>query len=176
MPDQPYRFLELDAETRALMTSELDLDITQHGSPYAGSGTLTPKGEADYPDLLRSAIASGSEVDLVASLRRDGRESPDRVDNALRLGRSEFNRYYIRAICRRATAHGTTEVVVYRARESESHRSGSDELVGTTQSAPRILASVRASQGGDAATGIGRVNSGITVRCGCVACLAVGEP
>ena len=170
MIEEPYRFVELDPDTRAFMLAELDLDLNQHGRPYQGK-FLTEKGLADYEQLLRESITGGDEVEFVAALNQDERVTDDVSDAARRLGRTEFNRYYIRGVCRRAGSHGTNAVVVYRAHGSEVPRATSTSLVGTEQSAPRILANMRASQGDDTDTGLGRVNSGLTVRCGCTTCL-----
>lgn len=171
MIDDPYVFLELDEVTREFMISELEFDIAANGYPYRGKGTLTARGVDDYAALLRTAIATGSEVDLVAALKDCGRVEEVPVDAARRLGRTEFNRYYIRGICLRANAHGTNSVVVYRAHGAAAPRSGSQDMVGREHSAPRILANIRGSQGMDTETGLGRVNSGISVRCGCLTCL-----
>ena len=171
MESTNFNFLELDAETRALMLRELRLDISSQEGPYLGVG-LTARGKADYVSLLEGAIQLGSEVELVDGLNEEGRVVDSPVDAARKLGNTEFNRYYIRAICLRASAHGTNVVSVYRAQGSTSPRSASVALIGSDQPAPVILANVRGSQGGDPATGLGRVNSGLTVRCGCASCLA----
>src|ERR1035437_10359911 len=58
MIEEPYRFVELDPDTRAFMLAELDLDLNQHGRPYQGK-FLTEKGLADYEQLLRESITGG---------------------------------------------------------------------------------------------------------------------
>jgi len=169
MEQTSFNFFELDGETRQHMLSELNLDISTQGSPFLGAG-LTERGRTDYASLLELALTSGSEAALVDSLNEQGRVVDSPVDSARKLGRTEFNRYYIRGICLRAASHGTNEVVVYRAHGSASPRSSSIALVDSVQSAPVILANIRGSQGGDPATGLGRVNSGLSIRCGCEKC------
>ena len=173
MVDDPYEFVELDELTRDFMLAELQADIDLNGSPYISKKTLTPRGREDYTELLRAAIANGDETVLVSALNQHERVVDAPIDAALRLGRTEFNRYYIRGICLRAHAHGTNSVTVYRAHGSEVARPSSTDLVDREQFAPRILANVRGSQGFDPETNVGRVNSGISVRCGCVSCMAV---
>jgi hypothetical protein len=164
-----FNFLELDPETRSLMLIELRLDLASQEGPFLGVG-LTARGRADYVSLLEHAIRTGNEADLVARLNEEGRVVESPADAARKFGRTEFNRYYIRGICLRASAHGTNVVSVYRARGSASPRSASLALIGSDQPAPVVLANLRGSQGEDPATGLGRVNSGLTIRCGCASC------
>lgn len=164
--DEPYSFLELDDETRGYMLAELEQDIATHGHPYRGKGTLTERGLEDYAALLANALSNGDETDLVTALKEYGRLASSAADAARKLGRTEFNRYYIRGVCRRAAAHGTNTVVVYRAHGSVVRRESSKELEDNEQSAPRILANLRGNFL-DPESGLGRVNSGLSVRCGC---------
>jgi hypothetical protein len=164
-----FNFLELDAETRAHMLSELKFDVSSQGAPFLGA-VLTARGRADYGSLLEHAIQTGTEADLVDRLNEEGRVVASPVDAARKLGRTEFNRYYIRGICLRAWSHDTNVVFVYRAHGSASPRSTSIALIDSDQPAPVVLANVRGSQGADPATGLGRVNSGLSIRCGCASC------
>ena len=170
--DEVYTFRELDNETRQLMLDELEQDVAEHGHPYRGTGTLTEAGLNKYAGLLTDALTKGNEGSLVAALNGPGLVASPVSDAARRLGWTEFNRYYIRGICRRAAAHGVTAVHVYRARVSMAKRTKSEELDNQSLSAPRILANLRGNLL-DPDSGLGRVNSGITLRCGCQTCLAV---
>src|SRR5690349_17329334 len=123
-----FYFENLDAETRKWMLAELDEDLAQnrlHISPY-----LSGQGVHDYPKLLREALERGNEDSLAEALRQQRRieRSADRKkpsggyaivtvpENAAQvLAESEFNRYYIRGVARRAVEAGIPEVVVYRA-------------------------------------------------------------
>lgn len=170
MIDDPYVFLELDETTRALMLEELDTDLETHGHLYP-SKTLTERGHADYVELVRQAIIDHDEAWLTDRINEESRVAPEPVDAARRLARTEFNRYYIRGICRRAEQHGSTTVIPYRAHESREERQDSILLEGEPQSAPRILANLRGKAVlGDPESGLGKVNSGMSARCGCSEC------
>lgn len=170
MIDDPYVFQELDATTRGLMLEELNFDLEEHGRLYP-SKVLTEQGLADYPDLMRRAITDHDEAWLTDRLNEQLRVAATPVDAGRRLARTEFNRYYIRAICRRAEQHRSTTVVPYRAHESQVKRLDSILLDDQPQSAPRILANLRGkAMQGDPESGLGRVNSGMSARCGCDEC------
>ncbi|MEV5003660.1 hypothetical protein [Nocardioides sp. LML1-1-1.1] len=167
-----FNFFELDRSTRAHMMDELELDIARYAHPYEGV-SLTPAGVIAYVGLLRAAIEHGSEMDLIASLSDGSRVTDTPVDAARRLGSTEFNRYYMRAICLRAQAHGTNTVVGHRLRDSNVSRKTSDRLEGMPLSAPKVIENLRARLGQDSETGLGRPNSGMSIRCGCGPCIAV---
>lgn len=154
------------------MSAELDRDIATYGHPYQGE-FLTERGNADYIGLLRSALMTGTEVDLIVALNQDDRVLCSPVDAARRLASTEFNRYYMRAICLRAQAHGTNTVVAHRLRGSKEHRLSSDDLEGRRLSAPMVLENLRGRAGMDSETGLGRPNSGLSLRCGCERCISV---
>lgn len=154
------------------MAAELDLDIERYEHPYQGV-YLTPTGLSDYVGLLRAAMAGGTEMSLIAALNEADRVSATPADAARRLGSTEFNRYYMRAICLRAQGHGTNAVVGHRLRDSNVPRKTSDGLEGTRMSAPRILENLRGRLGRDTETDLGRPNSGMSLRCGCASCWAV---
>lgn len=165
-----FEFLELDESTRVLMLDELELDLEAHGEPYRGKN-LTERGHADYPELLRQAITDHEEVWLTDQLNREGRCNASPVDAARRLAQNEFNRYYIRGICRRAAEHGTNIVISYRARKSQNPRPESIRLENQPHPAPRILANLRGrAQEGDPESTLGAVGSGMSARCGCPEC------
>jgi hypothetical protein len=150
----------LDERTRRLMLDEMEGDIAAnrlHISPY-----LSGQGQRDYPNLMRTAIESGSDDTLAAELsqqRRIERAAPRRdqsdgfslvavPSNAAQvLSESEFNRYYIRALARRALEDGITELVVFRAKAVERPRPESDALVESTIEPQAILDDLRAHSG-----------------------------
>jgi hypothetical protein len=168
----------LDERTRQLMLEELEQDIRAnrlHISPV-----LSGQGQRDYPNLLREAIQSGTDDTLAQNLLRQRRlaRTQDRrkpqggytiasVPEAAAetLAQSEFNRYYIRAVSRRALEAGLAEVVVYRARPSRQPRPESEALVETTLPAEALLADLRAHPGEGGALGMPPgPNSGLSVR------------
>ena len=168
----------LDDRTRQLMLEEMDYDIAHnqlHISPL-----LSGQGERDYPNLLREAIQNGSDETLAQSLRahrRLIRTQPRRKpkggyaiastpENAAEmLGESEFNRYYIRALARRALEDGIPELVVYRAKTVQSPRPESEALVETTLPAGDLLEDLRSHPGEPPTLGVpSGPNSGLSVR------------
>jgi len=150
----------LDDRTRQLMLEEMEYDIAQnqlHISPL-----LSGQGERDYANLLREAIQSGSDETLAESLRvhrRLSRALPRRKpkggygiastpENAAdMLAEGEFNRYYIRALARRALEDGIQELVVYRARRVQNPRPESEARVETTLSPAELLEDLRSNTG-----------------------------
>ena len=169
----------LDPRTRALMLEEVDYDIARqqlHISPY-----LSGQGQHDYENLLRQAIESGDETTLAARLsehRRIARTAHRRKPEggyaivtvphnaAETIAESEFNRYYIRALCRRAIEENIEELIVYRAKPVREPRAESEELVESTVNAQALLEDLRKHTGNTPPEmGIpGGPNSGISVR------------
>ena len=169
----------LDDRTRQLMLAEMEYDISNnsfHISPF-----LSGQGQRDYANLLREAIESGNDETLAQDLRthrRLIRTLPRRKpkggyaiaatpENAAEvLSESEFNRYYIRALARRAMEDGIPELVVYRAKQVSSPRPESEALVETTISPEDLLEDLR-SHPGDEPPSLGvpsGPNSGLSVR------------
>lgn len=172
-------FENLDERTRQLMLDEMEYDIAHnqlHISPL-----LSGQGERDYPNLLREAIQSGSDETLAQNLREHRRLSralPRRKpkggysiastpENAAQvLAESEFNRYYIRALARRAIEDGIPEVVIYRAKSVQSPRPESEARIETALSPEELLEDLR-SHPGDEPPSLGvpaGPNSGLSVR------------
>lgn len=169
----------LDERTRALMLEEVAYDVERqqlHISPY-----LSGQGQHDYENLLRQAIESGDETTLAARLgehRRIARTAHRRKPEggytivtvprnaAETIAESEFNRYYIRALCRRAIEDGVDELIVYRAKPVREPRPGSEDLVEATVDPQALLQDLR-EHTGDALPEMGipgGPNSGISVR------------
>ena len=105
----------LDDRTRQFMLDEMNYDIAHdqlHISPF-----LSGQGQRDYIHLLQDALQNGNDETLARDLRlhrRLIRTLPRRKpsggytiastpENAAEvLAESEFNRYYIRGLARRA--------------------------------------------------------------------------
>ena len=169
--------LQLDDDTRTLMLQELEYDLERnqlHISPY-----LSGQGVHDYADLLREAMESGDETtlaDMLNQMRRITRTAHRRLPQggynivsvpsnaAEMIAEDAFNRYYIRAICRRALADGFDEVIVYRAKPASSPRPHSEELLETAVNPANLLEDLRHFSGEETIMGIpGGPNSGISV-------------
>ena len=101
------RYESLDAETRAFMLEEIEMDIAAEGiylSPY-----LTQRAQGDWPDFLREAVRSGSDDTLARQLRaarslntttmrrtRSGYTQAKVPHNAAEvMAEGEFNRFYV---------------------------------------------------------------------------------
>ena len=172
-------FENLDERTRQLMLAEMDYDIERHElhiSPF-----LSGQGQRDYEKLLRDALQSGNDETLAQSLRehrRILRTLPRRnpkggysisatPENAAQvLAESEFNRYYIRALARRAIEDGIRELVIYRAKPVSTPRPESEARIETSLPPQDLLDDLR-SHPGDEAPSLGvpsGPNSGLSVR------------
>jgi hypothetical protein len=169
----------LDSRTRQLMLEELEYDIAHsqlHISPF-----LSGQGQRDYVYLIRDAIQNGNDETLAENLkmhRRINRTQPRRQpkggysiaatpENAAHLlAESEFNRYYIRGLARRAIEDGIPELVIYRAKPVQNPRPESEARVETTLSPQDLLDDLRAHPGDEPPTlGVpSGPNSGLSVR------------
>lgn len=173
-------FPNLDERTRQLMLDEMQFDIDHnqlHISPL-----LSGQGQMDYVNLLREAIESGSDETLAKKLRehrRIVRTLPRRKPKgdgyliaatggnaADVLAESEFNRYYIRALARRAIEDGIGELIVYRAKPVRNPRPESEAMIESTLPAEDLLTDLRAHTGDEVPTlGVpSGPNSGLSVR------------
>lgn len=168
------RLENLDARTRRYMLEEVDRDVAA-GTLYIGR-LLNDSGKRDYPGLLKTAIESGNDATLAEALRiggrfrpaerrRDGSEPTTRSNAAEMLAEGEFNRFYIRGVCRRAIDDGISEIEVYRARYSENPRDESAHLVGKRYVPADVLDDLRANPGRAPKLGVPPgPNSGLSVR------------
>jgi hypothetical protein len=172
-------FENLDDRTRQLMLDEMEYDIANnqlHISPF-----LSGQGQRDYANLLREAIQGGNDETLAQNLRdhrRILRTLPRRnptggysiaatAENAAQvLAESEFNRYYIRALARRAIEDGIQQLVVYRAKPVQNPRPESEARVETVLSPQELLDDLRSHLGDERPTlGVpSGPNSGLSVR------------
>jgi hypothetical protein len=81
------------------------------------------------------------------------------------LAEGEFNRFYIRALCRRAIANGIPRLVVFRAKTVSNPRPESQEKIWLQIDPIVTLTDLRASPGVETALGIpGGPNSGLSVK------------
>ena len=171
-------YANLDNRTRELMLEEVEYDIARnqlHISPF-----LSGQGQHDYANLLQDAIQHGNDESLAESLRshrRLERALPRRQpkggfsiaaapSNAADiLAESEFNRFYIRGLARRAIEEGISEVVIYRAKPVQSPRPESEALIESTLSPEELLEDLRSHPDESPALGVpSGPNSGLSVR------------
>jgi hypothetical protein len=169
----------LDDRTRQLMLDEMEYDVAHnqlHISPF-----LSGQGQRDYANLLREALQSGNDETLAENLRghrrilrtlprhnpKGGYSISAIPENAAQvLAESEFNRYYIRALARRAIEDGITELVIYRAKPVSNPRPESEARIETTLSPQELLDDLRSHPGDEPPTlGVpSGPNSGLSVR------------
>lgn len=171
-------YVNLDERTRELMLEEVEYDISHnqlHISPL-----LSGQGQQDYVNLLRQAIQSGNDETLAEDLkarRRITRALPRRkpkggfsiaaapINAAEMLAESEFNRFYIRALARRAIEEGITDLVVYRAKPVQNPRPESEALIEATLPPQELLDDLRAHTDEPPELGVpSGPNSGLSVR------------
>lgn len=149
----------LDAETRAMMRSEVESDIAN--AVLYESSRLSARGRDGYPTLLLEAVDRGDDRSLGNDLRMhrrmNAKETATRggktftkdvpVTAPQTLAEGEFNRFYARGLCRRAIAEGVTHVRVYRAKNVASPRSTSEVMIGNLIDAKALLEDLRTSRG-----------------------------
>lgn len=171
-------FANLDGETRKWMIEEIAFDAkadTLYRSPW-----LTQGGQGDWEELLRDAAANGNDDTLAAQLRLSGRiahtaqrRKPKtygyttyRVPvTAPEIMACEFNRFYVRGLCRRAIAEGVPRLEVYRAKAVDQPRPGSPGKVGLLVDPEVILVDLRNTPGVEPTFGIpSGPNSGLCLR------------
>jgi hypothetical protein len=175
----PLNYQNLDARTRAYMLEEIDMD-TSAGSLYISS-YLTSQGKQDWPQMLRTAAQGGTDATLATQIAQGGRlaRTTERrkpkgggmytasvpVNAPEVMSEGEFNRYYVRALCRRAIDDGATGLVVYRAKQVSNPRPESEAKIGATVSPTALLQDLRTTVGVEPALGVPPgPGSGLTVR------------
>lgn len=170
-----FAYRDLDEKTRNLMLQELEFDL-QNDKVYI-SGRLNDHGESNYLSALRTAISSGNDQTLAVQIRtgylkanetytRNGKVHTRRLDpNAANmLAEGEFNRYYMRALCRRVMEFKNGSLIVYRAKEVSNPRSGSQTKIGEEVNPQSLLLDLRENIGIDTFLGLpAGPNSGLSV-------------
>jgi hypothetical protein len=176
--DMGLEYKNLDDRTRTIMLAEIEHDITA-GTLYL-SDNLSSRGKTEYPDLLREASKTGTDLTFGIQIRsrlnpyekprqlKSGEFSkpPIMRDNAHEmLGEGQFNCFYIRAICVRAIEDKLPGVFVYRAKPVQNPRPESEQKIGQSVSPQLLLNDLRANKGINTALGLpAGPNSGLSVR------------
>lgn len=169
-----FKFNNLTEKTRRYMVEEVNYDI-QNKCLYI-SERLSYTGKLVYVDLLLKNIESGNEETFAQSLlgkfsptylrsNKNGGCSPVKMpyNQNETLAEGEFNRFYIRALCRIAILEGK-KLRVYRAKYSNCPRIESESKIGTFINAEQLLIDLRKSVGTDTALGLPPgPNSGLSV-------------
>ena len=168
-------YKNLDGETRKFMLEELEMDL-KSGTVYI-SPRLNSTGQQGWVILLKQAIEHDdtwlenqlSDGNLLnqseTSHTKSGKIISKQVQMtaAQTLAEGEFNRYYIRGVCRRAINESIQEVEIYRGKEVQNPRAESQTMVGQKRNCKQLLDDLRRSKGVEPALGLPRPNSGLTV-------------
>ena len=120
-----YCFPDLDEQTRLIMISELEFDI-RTGLFYEPL-SMTTSGMISYKRLLKECFEKGTPETLQQKLtssffretNRNGRKIPSNIREMVSF--SDFNRYYVGALQRRAFSEGK-KLCAYRATQVMNER------------------------------------------------------
>lgn len=170
-------FINLDEKTRRFMLEEIDAD-TKAGKLYFSS-YLSEKGKSDWPQLLRVAAETLNDVWFGEQLRMNGRLNRTTrrrkpkggyttvnvpVTAYETLSEGEFNRFYIRGLCRRAVEDKISYVEIYRAKTVAEPRSESQAKLGMKIDPAELLADLRQNVGVETSSGFPGPNSGLSAK------------
>ncbi len=157
-------------EVRDLMLEEVEFDISNNNiylSAYMSPNDSSVKEE--YIKLLKEMIEKGSVGEFEQrvspmlsshSFNRGGRAKGP--DSHIIFANGEFNRYYIRGVCKKVMA-SNGGIIIYRAKESDVHRYESDAKIGMEPDPSILLEDLRGHQGMSTELGIALPNSGLSV-------------
>jgi hypothetical protein len=89
------------------------------------------------------------------------------------LAEGEFNRFYIRGLCRRALGAGIAQLIIYRAKTVGSPRAESELRIGATLDPTELLQDLRANIAVETCLGVPPgPNSGLCVKLAALANVA----
>ncbi len=168
----------LNERTRAFMLNEIELDVIKKNLYI--SKRFNEIGREKYLELLKSAAQKHDDNWLANELRRLGcikafierkMASGDittvkvPVNAAETFAEGEFNRFYIRGLCRAAIEDGILELEICRGKEVKQPRPESLARIGKMVPAGKLLEDLRVSPGVEPALGVpSGPNSGLTAR------------
>jgi hypothetical protein len=146
MLEQQYNLRHLTekiaSEVRQRMLEELHWSLESNKIYF--SKHFSPTGEENYPHLLKNALESGNPNTLEESLNLPGNFEPDSPRKAAQtFAWDEFNKYYMRALCRLAQELAGYELIVVRGRQSRNPKPESDRLIGAKKDPVKLLNGLR---------------------------------
>ncbi|MEQ1346091.1 hypothetical protein [Acinetobacter seifertii] len=167
-----FNFENLNEDIRRKMLDEIEFDISNN-QLYL-SKRFNAKGNLNYQEILIKHIKTGNEVSFGQELKLSNcfnaveqtKTGPKKVPfNAHEtLSESEFNRFYIRALCLIAI-ESNKELEVYRAKLVQTSRSASQEKIGNLVNPIQLLKDLRSNIGVDTALGLpAGPNSGLSLK------------
>lgn len=162
---------------RRLMLDELEYDVSNNSlyinpllKPDSATNylqKLVAALEAGSPESFASALDEGSSFQAEQTYVRQGRSVTAKLpaNYGMTLAAGEFNRYYMRAVCRQAMAQGAMAVEFYRAKAVSTPRQAADERLGRRIDPQTLLADLRQTNFERPSDyGLGAPNSGLSVR------------
>jgi hypothetical protein len=153
---------------KELMLDEINLDERENRIYLSKFMPSHIKGK--YIQILRNEIQNGSDITLGEKITQlllstsplSGRTKPWNAHVTFSEG--EFNRFYIRGVCRKAIELGK-KVIVYRAKKVANPRHESQAKIGLRIDPEVLLNDLRIHQGVDTALGLpAGPNSGLSVK------------
>ncbi len=166
-----FNFVNLTDSVRTKMLSEVEMDISKDNIYI--SGRLNELGAEKYVEFLKESIENGTEETLEALIDdnnclndtefSNGKTKKVPSNAAQLIAQSEFNRFFIRAVCLEAIENGIENVEVYRARESSWSRPESEVMIGKQINPTELLEDLRSSIG-IAPQILPEINSGLSIK------------
>lgn len=169
---------DLDGEVRAFMRRELQDDI-ETGMLFINP-RLNARGVNCWAELLGEAIMRHDDDWLAHELRArsllktsEPRRTPSGgmtraripASAATTLAEGDFNRYYVRGLCRQVMEAGGRDVEVYRGKQVATPRQESLLMIGKRLRAEQLLSALRHAPGHEPVLGVLLgPNSGLSVR------------
>jgi len=171
-----FNFIDLDERTRKFMLAAID-EAEQSNEIYF-SPRLNDEGKQLWLALLKEAAHEHNEHWLAYQLEENrlvtGIEIADKPSGgysikhvpstaAETMADSQFNRFYILGLCKRARAEGISHLEVYRAKQRARPRPESEALIGKQVAVEEIEAQLRETESGFESP-LGKPNSGLSVK------------
>jgi len=166
-----------EGQVRTLMNDEFEKDIAE-GKVYH-SPRLKANGHETFVRLMKEAIQSGNDNSFAEAIRSSNileemtpRRTPSGkmtmakvpFDAHVTLAEGEFNRCYLRGICRKAIGTGS-RIQVYRAKQVREPRPESEAMLGKIIDPNSLLSDLRNNVGIDTFLGLPPgPNSGLSGR------------
>jgi flagellar hook-basal body complex protein FliE len=146
-----FVFENLDTNLRKIMVEEYDLDI-KNKVDYK-SPRLTESGKENFPRLFKKALQETNEDKLAAEIKsfKCIKSQEERTTRGVTrnvsvpvtaneiLAHGEYNRFYMRALCKKILEEKKGTLEVYRARPSENPREESEKIIGSTINPEKLL-------------------------------------
>ena len=158
------------------MVNEVDYDLSVGSLSFIE--TFIELTQEKYASILKYEFKFGDEVSLgnhfnhekifreyyTNRFRKNGEPYKVRSDMHISHSEDEFNRYYIRALCRKKLEWNGINVEIYRAKDSENHRPESDRRIGLLINAQNLLIDLRENVGNETKYEIPEYRSGLSVK------------